>query len=39
VKVKASIYFDGEAEKATKVRVWGRELTVPAAATAAKPQP
>ncbi|MCP3058773.1 hypothetical protein LXT21_08320 [Myxococcus sp. K38C18041901] len=39
VKVKASIYFDGEAEKAAKVRVWGRELTVPAAATAAKPQP
>ncbi|NVJ24789.1 MULTISPECIES: hypothetical protein [Myxococcus] len=39
VKVKASVFFDGEADKAAKVRLWGREFTVPGTATATKPQP
>ncbi|QSQ11114.1 hypothetical protein [Myxococcus landrumensis] len=38
VKVKASIYFDGEAAKAEKVRLWGREFPV-RSVTAATPKP
>ncbi|MCP3105456.1 hypothetical protein LZ198_42005 [Myxococcus sp. K15C18031901] len=39
VKVKASIFFEGEAAKAAKVRLWGREFTVPASTATAAPAP
>ncbi|MBU8898747.1 hypothetical protein KRR26_24360 [Corallococcus sp. M34] len=42
-KVKASVFFEGEAAKAARVRLWGREFPVPAgakaAATTAAPKP
>jgi len=37
VKVKASIFFEGEAAKAARVRLWGREFPVPASAAVATP--
>ncbi|XXF78992.1 hypothetical protein P2318_04355 [Myxococcaceae bacterium GXIMD 01537] len=38
-KVKATLIFEGEAAKAAKVRLWGKEFPVPAAAATAGAQP